>query len=267
VRTVVCIKQILDPEIPPQDFAVDPVSREAVRGRAPLVIGPFDLNALEVAMQLKEQAGGAVTIVTVGGPEARDALKRGLAMGGDDAVLVTDPGLQRPDPRQTALALAAVVRKLGDVDLVLCGRQSGDWDFGQVGGRLAEALGWPAVPLVTQVRAQAGTLTFRQESVDGVALLEAAPPVAAVVTNAEGNRPRLPKVRETMLAGRKPVHVWTAADLGLTSDVLGEGGRELDVVDLFIPPAPPGCEFVEGQTGAEKGRVLARRLLDRMGGW
>ncbi|HEY3248412.1 MAG TPA: electron transfer flavoprotein subunit beta/FixA family protein [bacterium] len=261
MRTIVCVKQILDPEIPPRDFAIDAAAKEAVRGRTPLVIGPFDLNALEVAVQLKEQAGGTVTAVTIGGAESREALKRALAMGCDDAVLIADPALARPDPRQTALLLGAAVRALGGADLVLCGRQSGDWDFGQVGARLGEELGYAVVPLLTHVRGGNGYLQLRQESSDGTVLLETAPPVAGIVTNAEVNRARLPKVKDTMMAGRKPLKEWTLRDLGLTADAAA-ADRELEVLELMVPPAAAGCELVEGSTGAEKGTVLAKRLLE-----
>src|SRR5690606_10637320 len=116
MHVVVCIKQVIDPEIPAMAFRIAADQKSVERGSASLVIGPFDLNALEVAVQLKERHGARVTAVTMGGEQAREALKRALAMGADAAVLIEDAG--RPtDPATVARALAAAVRKLDDVRL------------------------------------------------------------------------------------------------------------------------------------------------------
>lgn len=257
MHVVVCIKQVIDPEIPARAFRIAADQKSVERGSASLVIGPFDLNALEVAVQLKERHGARVTAVTMGGEQAREALKRALAMGADAAVLIEDAG--RPtDPATVARALAAAVRKLDDVRLVLCGRQDGDWDFGQVGGLLADQLGWAFVPYVPRLTVEGDSIRLEREMDGGRAVLETGGPVVASVTNASDNVPRLPKVRDIMMAGRKPITAWSLADLGL-----GEPGPErLELLGLFIPEVKGECEFIEGDSGAEKGARLAQRLAE-----
>lgn len=262
VHIAVCIKQIIDPEIPPRSFAVDRDNKEAVRGSASLVIGPFDLNAMEVAVQLKERHGGKITVISVGTDETKEALKRALAMGGDEAVLVQRPEGVSSQPAAIAGLLAAALRKLDAVDLVLCGRQDGDWDFGQVGALLAEELGMPFIPAAPRLQAEGDGWRVEREFEGGRAVVEAPRPSVVSITNASDNVPRLPKVRDIMMAGRKPMHVWSAADLGVDGDAVTALAGRLNVVDLYIPEVKRECEFIEGDDGAEKGAALARRLLE-----
>src|SRR5690625_4947742 len=121
MHIVVCVKQILDPEIAPRAFKINPDTKLAEQGGASLVIGPFDLNALEVAIQLKDKHGGKVTVVTMGTEKAQEALRRALAMGADEAVLLADDVFAEREPAVTAKALAAAIGTLEGVDLILCG--------------------------------------------------------------------------------------------------------------------------------------------------
>ncbi|BAS26084.1 electron transfer flavoprotein subunit beta/FixA family protein [Limnochorda pilosa] len=260
MHTVVCIKQILDPEIPPREFRVDPEAKEAIRGRASLVIGPFDLNALEVALQLKERdPGGKVTVVSLGGDETKEALRRALAMGCDEAVWIHDPALARPDASATARTLAAAIGKLEPVDVVLFGRQAGDWDQGQVGPMVAEALERTLVANVFQTRGQGASLQMLQAAEGGYRVVEATLPAAATVTNHESNAARLPKVRDIMLANRKPIAEWGLTDLGLAPEELA---ARVVVEELAIPAQEGSCTFVEGESPQEKAQNLARTLRD-----
>src|SRR5919202_2959307 len=126
---VVCIKQVPDPEIPTSQFKVDEATKRVVppEGVQP-VISTFDLHAIEAAIQLKEQQGGKVTVVSLGSATTRDALKRAIAMGCEAAVQLEDPAFDDGDSFATAVALAGAIRKLGEFDLVLTGRQASDWD-------------------------------------------------------------------------------------------------------------------------------------------
>jgi len=259
MHTVVCIKQILDPEIPPREFRVDPETKSAVRGRASLVISPFDLNALEVALQLKERAGGRVTALSLGGEETPEALRRALAMGCDEAVWIHDPALEGVDGSGTARCLAAAIGKLEGADLVLFGRQAGDWDQGQVGAMVAEALGLPLVANAYQTRGEGSSLQFLQQAEGGYQVVSAVLPAAATITNHESNVARLPKVRDIMLANRKPITQWSLADLGLTPD---EVAPRATVEQLAIPVHEGSCTFIEGETAGEQARNLARALRE-----
>src|SRR5690606_28846050 len=179
MHIAVCIKQILDPEISPRAFKIDPVRKVADPGTASLVIGPFDLNALEVAIQLKERHGGKVTVLTLGSEKAKEALRRALAMGADAAVLIDDSQVAAKEPSVAARALAAAIRKLEPVDLVLTGRQSGEWDFGQVGALLAEELGMPFVAFVPRLDVVGNGLRLGGVGDGGIAVVVFTRPVVA----------------------------------------------------------------------------------------
>jgi electron transfer flavoprotein beta subunit len=261
VHTVVCIKQVLDQDIPPRAFRVDRAARRPDVAGAPLVMSIFDGNALETALKLREEAGGGtVTALTIGPKGAEEVLRKALAVTADQAVLVAEDNLDSCDAAARAELIAAAVKKLTPaVDLVLCGRQAGDWESGQVGSMVAEALQWPCVTLVSHVAPGSGEgrVRLRREVEDGYEVVEAAVPVVATVTNGEGNVLRLAKVRDVMMAHRKPISTFTAADLGSPAGAAGAA-----LVDLFIPEKSSRCEFVEGKTPAEKATSLVRKLRE-----
>jgi electron transfer flavoprotein beta subunit len=262
VELLVAIKQILDPEIPTRDFAVDPVRREAVRGSASLVLNIFCANALETALQLRDRHGGSVVALSFGPPSAEEVLRKALAMTVDEAVLVTRDDERAADPLAVARVLAAAVRKRPAVDLVLVGRESGDWGYGQTGGLLAEELGWPCVSFVDQLEpgAAPGSVRLRRQTEDGWEVLEATVPLVLSITNSDQNVPRIPKTRDVMQSYRKPLVRWTLADLGLSGDRLGPG-IYTDVVELSIPRKEGACEFITGETLEERIEVFAQKVL------
>src|SRR5262245_25219208 len=152
MKIVVCMKQIPDPEVPASKFTIDSEHKEATRGHSALVTNIFDENALEMALQLRESVGqGKITLVSIGPPSAEDILRKGLAMQADDALLVTCNNLVDLSPMVIARVLAALIRNLDGFDLVLCGREAGDWNTGQVGGMLAEEFGVPYVPFAARI--------------------------------------------------------------------------------------------------------------------
>src|SRR5256714_14497646 len=168
MNILVCLKQILDPEIPARDFRVDAARREAERGAANLVTNIFCENALEVALQLRERVGDArITALSYGAPSAEDSLRKALAMKADAAALVTNDGDAHPDPLTVARVLAAAIRKLGAFDLIMVGREAGDWGAGQTGGLLAEELGLPCVSFVDRIESAGGKLPPTGETHNG----------------------------------------------------------------------------------------------------
>src|SRR5579872_2293077 len=151
---VVTVKQVPDPDIPPTHFKVDEAAKKVIppAGVAPVMNG-YDAHALEAALKLKEQLGGKVTAVSLGPDQARDTLKRAIAMGADAAIHINDPALNEADSTVTAQALAAAIKKLypDHVDLVLSGRQASDTDGGQVHLGIARHLGVPAVSPIQKI--------------------------------------------------------------------------------------------------------------------
>src|SRR5919112_5688715 len=219
MNILVCLKQILDPEVPARDFRVDPARRVAEQGSASLVTNIFCENALETALQVRERVGsGKITVLSYGRPTAEDSLRKALAMKADAAALVVNEGEGTPDPLAVARVLAAAIRKLGAFDLIMTGRESGDWGAGQTGGLLAEELGLPCVSFVDTVEAAGGVLRLKRQTDAGWGLIEATPPVVVTVTNDEHNVPRIPKVRDVMMSYRQPLAKFTPEDLGLAAE-------------------------------------------------
>ncbi|HEY6187618.1 MAG TPA: electron transfer flavoprotein subunit beta/FixA family protein [Pyrinomonadaceae bacterium] len=263
MNILVCLKQILDPEIPARDFRVDPIKREAEQGSANLVTNIFCENALETALQFRERIGAArITVLSYGQPSAEDSLRKALAMKADAAALVTSEGNTHPDPLTVARVLAAAIRKLGTFELIMLGREAGDWGAGQTGGLVAEELGMPCVSFVDSIESANGKLRLKRQTDTGWEALEAEPPVVVTVTNDEHNVPRIPKVRDVMMSYRQPLTKWTLDDLGINADEARAGDTYYEVTDLSIPQKEARCEFVTGDTLDEKVEAFARRIIE-----
>ena len=259
LHIIVTIKQVPDPDIPPGHFKVDEAAKRVVPppGVSPVMNG-YDANALEAALRLKERHGGKVTLVSLGGPEAKDTIKRGLAMGADAAVLIDDPALRDADSYLTALALAKAIEQLGPFDLVLSGRQASDTDAGQVHLGIAELLGIPGITPVQKIEAADGRVRVERMIEDGYQVLEVQLP-ALLGVSSEIGEPRYPPLRGIMMAGRIAVPVWTAADLGLDPSQLA-ARRELR--RLYVERREAKCEFIEADSPAEAGEKLALKLRE-----
>ena len=263
MNILVCLKQILDPEIPARDFRIDPVKREAERGAANLVTNIFCENALETALQFRERTSDAtITVLCYGASTAEDSLRKALAMKAAAAALVVNDGNQNPDPLTVARVLAAAIRKLGTFDLIMVGREAGDWGAGQTGGLLAEELGLPCVSFVDRIESSDGKLRLKRQTDTGWELFEAELPVVVSVTNDEHNVPRIPKVRDVMMSYRQPLTQWKLDDLDIASDEARAGNTYYEVVDLSIPQKETSCEFVTGDTLDERVETLARRIVE-----
>ncbi len=262
---LVCIKQILDPDIPARDFRIDPERREAVRGAADLVSNIFCENALETALRLRDRSGGTITALSYGTADAEDVLRKALAMRVDRAALVLSPGPTKPDPLSVAQVLAAAAKKAGSFDLVLVGRESGDWGGGQTGGLLAEELGTPFVGLGDEITLCDGSpgLEVRRQTDRGHEIIVAQPPLVVSITNSDSNLPRIPKTRDVMKSYRKPLDTWTLDDLGLDPGRVS-GTSYHEVIELVIPEVQVECEFITGDSVAEKIETLAQRVSEQM---
>ncbi len=259
---VVCIKRIIDPELPASQFKLDQANKRQLREGQNLVISAYDQNALEVALQLKEKAGGKVTAVCLGEAGAASALKSALGMGADEAVLLSDPAFLECDQFGVAHVLGAGIKKLGAYDLVLCGCESGDWGDKMVGPLLAEELGAGCVTFATRIEGKDGALVLRRVVETGVERLEAKPPIVASILSDETNTPRYPKLRDIMAAGKKVIPVWKAGDLQVEAARVGTGSRRVEVEDVYIPVRETKCEVIEGETAEEKADRLAMRLRE-----
>jgi electron transfer flavoprotein beta subunit len=262
MNVVVCVKQIIDPEITPEQFKLDPASKRQARGGLPLVISAFDENALEVALQLREKAGGTVTALSLGEPEAQAAVKSAMAMGLDAGVLVSDPTFAGSDSFGTAHILAKAIQKIGLPDLILTGCISGDTGNKMVGPLLAEELGIPSISFVRRIEAKDGKVVARRVVEDGHELVEAPMPLVASILSDDANAPRYRKLKDIMAASRKTVPIWKAVDLGVDPSRVGPGGRRLEVRDVALVQRDSRCELMSGETPAEQADRLATRLRE-----
>lgn len=262
MKIVVCIKQIIDPEIPTELFRLDPATKRQVRGGLSLVISAYDQNALEVALQLKEKGGGTVTALSLGAAEAQGAVKSAMGMGVDAGALVQDPALAGSDAFGVAHILAKAIQKMGLPDLILTGCVSGDTGEKAVGPLLAEELDLPCLTFVSRIEARDGTFRARRIVEDGYEVVEGQLPLVASILSDDSNVPRYSKLKDIMAAARKPVAVLKASDLGLDMARVGEAGGRTRVRELIIPQRESRCEMVEGETPEEQAERLTARLRE-----
>ena len=259
LNIVVCAKQVVDPETPASAFRIDPESKRVLPAAGiPPVVNGFDENAVEAALQLKESVGADVTVVSVGSGFVMDVMKKPLSMGADNLVLVDDPAVENLDAFATANALAEVIRRIGEFDLVLCGRQASDWDNSMVPLGVAELLGLPCVTLAQKIEVEGDGIVVQRAVTDGYEVVKSPLPALVTVSNELGE-PRYPTLRGIMMAGRKSPTVWAASDLDLDEASLSP---KLSLEDLYVPVSDQQCEFIAGEDEAEAGRNLALKLRE-----
>ncbi|MFA7250165.1 MAG: electron transfer flavoprotein subunit beta/FixA family protein [Dehalococcoidia bacterium] len=261
MHIVVCAKQIPDPETPPSAFRIDAATNKVVpaQGIAP-VLSQFDGIAAEAALRIKEaNAGSKVTVISLGADSAAAAIKQVLAMGADEGVLLNDPAFEDGDSYTTAKALAAAIKKLGDVEAVFCGRQAADWDMGQVGLLIAEELGWPASIIAKSVTTGGAGLQVQRVLADGFENAETPLPAVVTVSN-EFGEPRYPKLPQIMAAAKKTVTQWKTGDLGLDPSQVGAAGARLKLERLATPTRGAKVELMEGDTPQAQAAALVARL-------
>ncbi len=232
MKIVVCIKQVPGTT----EVSIDPETKRLIREGVEAVLNPFDLYAVEEGVRLKEQHGGQVVALCMGPPQAEQSLRETLGCGADDAVLLSDRAFAGSDTWATSYALAGAIRKLGAVDLVICGKQAVDGDTAQVGPGIAAHLGWPQATYVskTSLGADGGLAVWRMHEDGYDRLWLALPAVLTVVKDI--NQPRVPTLRSCRASRLAPLSVWTAADVGADLASLGLKGSPTRVVKTEPPP-------------------------------
>jgi len=260
INMIVCCKQVPDPEAPPSVFKVADNKIQLPQDIKP-VIGQYEEFALEAALKIKDAMGGKITAICSGNNLIRDVIKKALAVGGDELVLLEDEAFEEGDSWSTAFALATAIKKIGEYDIIFCGRQSSDWDAGQVGLGIADILGLPAVTLARKVEIADGKAKIEQVIPDGYQAIEVALPVVVTVTSELGAL-RYAALKGIMAAAKKQPVIWKPADLGLETSQIGAAGRRSKLNKLFQPVKEAKCEMIEGETLAEAGTNLAIKLRE-----
>jgi electron transfer flavoprotein beta subunit len=242
LKIVVTVKQVPDPNAPQ---GLDPDNTIA-RDRE-VVLDPGDECGVEIGLQLKEAHGGEVVLVSMGPEKARDAIRKGLSMGADRGILITDPQLAGADALQTARALAAAIGPESP-DLVICATESYDGSTGMVPPMLAELLGLPQLTFAKHVEVKDGSVTVHRQTEDGYQVVEAAPPALVTVTAAIAE-PRYASLKGIMAARSKEVKVLGAGDLGIE---LGQPAETVESIQDAEARAAGEVVEDDGSVGVEK---------------
>jgi len=255
MNILVLIKQV--PEI--ALIKVDEAANEVVLPQGPGVVNPHDEFAVEEGLRLKEKSDGKCVVMTVGGERAESALRACLALGVDDAYLLNDESFEKSDPQAIARILAAGLKKYGDFDLVLAGKQAVDSDSSQVPGALAGIIDLPQAMFVKKIeKIGDGKATLFRITEEGYDTVEVSLPAIVSVIK-EINEPRLPSLKGKMAAKKKTITKWSASDLGLDGSGVGEKSMTKTVKVSPPPPRSKG-EFIEGETPEE----IADKLFDKL---
>jgi electron transfer flavoprotein beta subunit len=274
MEIIVCIKQVPDTA----EVKIDPKTNTLIREGVPSIINPFDLNAIEEGLLLKERYGGSVTVLSMGPPQVEKALREALSLGVDQAVLLCDRAFAGADTLATSYTLAAGIRKIGACDLILCGKQAIDGDTAQVGPEIAEWLDIPHLTCVRSVdqvtlagrrapepcpedtgpspgRSAAGIVVSRLVE-GGCEQVSASLPALLTVVR-ELNEPRLPSYRASLRARSQPVTIWGAGDLDLEAGRIGIPGSPTRVARVFVPEYDRQGQVLAGSPEQQAGALLA----------
>jgi electron transfer flavoprotein beta subunit len=257
LNIAVCMKVVIDPETPFSAFRIDKKNRRPVPpSGVPPVFGPFDENALESALRIKDRHECKVTILSLGKTLPKAVLQRAMAAGADEAIAIEDPRFENLDPFSTAGILAGAIRKAGKCDLVFAGRQAADWDAGLVWAGIAEFLDVPCITVAQKAEVQNGKVVVERCVSDGIEILESELPVL-VTFSSEAGVLRNITLPALIKAKRQEILRWSASDVGF------EQMNPVELKELSMPTLGVIDQYmVQGENFQEKGRNLARKLME-----
>lgn len=254
MNIVVCLKQVPGTT----EVKINPETNTLIRQGIKNIINPFDCYALEEGVLLREKYGGKVTAISMGPAQAIDMLKEAISLGADEAVLLSDRAFAGADTWATAYTLAGAVKKLGQIDLIICGRQSTDGDTAQVGPEMAEMLQMAFVAYVGQIEeVSAGMMRVKRMIDEGHEVIQSSLPAVITVTK-EINKPRLPSLRGIMKAKSVKIPTWMLQDLGLDPEKVGLNGSFTRVVKIFAPQHGKKAEMIQGDAEAQVACLIGK---------
>lgn len=258
MNLVVCIKQVPNTT----EIKIDPVTNTLIREGVESILNPFDTYAVEEAVRLKEKHGGSVTALCMGPPQGEEILREAVSLGVDKIVLLSDRRFAGADTWATSLTLAAAIRKLGDVDLVITGQQATDGDTAQVGPGIAAHMGLPQTCFVRQVEAvECKKVILQRLMEDGFDRVQMQMPAVISVVK-EINTPRLPSLRGKKNAKTAELVIWNCDDLGLSETEVGLNGSPTQVLKIFTPKHDKVTEKFTGP--ADEAADLMVKRLDQL---
>ncbi len=259
MRIIVCVKQVPDTT----EIRINPETGTLIRDGVPSILNPDDANALEQALQIKDsQPDTEVVVITMGPPQAKEMLQECMAMGADEAILLSDRALGGSDTWATSNAVAAGIRKIGDFDLIFAGRQAIDGDTAQVGPQIAEKLGLPQVTYVRKFSLEDGYAVVERALEDGYEKLKVKLPCVLTAIK-ELNTPRYMSVPGILRACEQEIKVWSAADIGVDLTTVGLKASPTNVFKSFTPKPKGEGVAIEGDTPKEKAVNLITALREK----
>lgn len=260
---VVLVKQVPNTT----EVKLDPKTGNLIREGIESIINPDDKHALEAAVRIKQEHGGKVTAVSMGPPQAIDAISEALGLGADEGILLTDRAFAGADTWATSTTLGKAIEKIGRFDLVLCGRQAIDGDTAQIGPQVADYLGVPQVTYVFDIEEiKKNSITVKRRLEDGFERIQCTLP-ALLTTIGELNKPRFPRVDRLIDACKENAHIetWNSADLGIQTRDVGLEGSLTNVIKTFAPKFQRQGEILEGDSKASVkslvGKLREKRLI------
>jgi electron transfer flavoprotein beta subunit len=241
MRILVFIKQVPDAA----EVRINPETNTLIREGVPSIINPYDLHALEAGIQLKEETGGTLTVLTMGPPQAEDALREAISMGADEAVLLTDRAFAGADTWATSYTLAKAAMKTG-FDIILCGKQAIDGDTAQVGPGVAEFLKIPHVAYIRKIESiTPETIRVQRLMEEGYDVVESSLPVLLTVVK-ELNEPRLPSLKGKMRAKKIEIKKLDHKEIGAEEEMIGLNGSPTKVYNIFAPETRKDRKMLSG---------------------
>ncbi|NQU95233.1 MAG: electron transfer flavoprotein subunit beta/FixA family protein [Candidatus Omnitrophica bacterium] len=244
MHVVVCIKQVPNTT----QVRINPETNTLIRDGVESIINPFDMYAIEEGIRLREKFGGKVTVISMGPPQADQALKEAISMGCDEAILITDRAFAGSDTWATSYVLSQAIKKIKDFNVILCGKQASDGDTAQVGPGISTHLDIPQVTYVKKIE-EISEKSARVERMmeEGFEIIEIPLPCLFTVVK-EINEPRLPSLKGKMKAKKAEIPKWSAEDLNCDFDKIGLDGSPTRVVKIFTPTPRKGGEILKGDT-------------------
>lgn len=259
MKIIVCVKQVPDTN----EIRINPETGTLIREGVPSIINHDDANALEQALQLKDAyPDSTVTVMTMGPPQAKEMLQECIAMGADDAILLSDRALGGSDTWATSNALAAGINKIGDYDIIFAGRQAIDGDTAQVGPQMAEKLDLPQVTYVKEFSMDGDTITVHRALEDGYEVLKLKKPCVLTAIK-ELNTPRYMSIKGIIKAGKADIKVWNAADIGVELTKVGLKASPTNVFKSFTPKPKGKGVMIDGDTAKEIAGNLLTGLKEK----
>ena len=243
MNIIICIKQV--PET--TEVKINPETNTLIREGVKSIINPFDMYAIEEGVRLKEKLDGKTTVITMGPPQAESALREAISMGIDEAILISDRAFAGSDTWATSYALSRAIKKIGQFDLIICGKQASDGDTAQVGPGISAHLDIPQITYVKKIEEVKDNLCRAERMTEeGFEVIETPLPALLTVVK-EINEPRLPSLKAMMRAKQAKITHWTAKDIAADTAYIGLDGSPTRVVKIFTPPPRIGGQILRGE--------------------